>query len=349
MANEISPEHYIAAIRRSGLSIYDPIKIGNPELWIPTPELERLLYPSLVGISVAGLPLRTRSKAIKKHVCRALGYPVPSSFRKTRPQFPGQLFDVYTQKSNNLQVWNEELAPIRRYVIVRVGDGEIITRVKVVTGNTLALLDTTGTLTHKYQARLILSNEHAELIATEDTALLLPFAREGSDFAAVVSPVDHPRAAQLLPIKEVFGRLQPMVGATFPDLGSNQERNRGAALHRLVCQHLGYADYRDDGQFPDVRHQLLEVKLQTSPTIDLGLVCPNSEEPLDVPMIEGCQIRHCDVRYALFHAMTDGKEVTLTHLFLTTGESFFSRFPQFQGKVRNRKLQIPLPENFFDD
>ena len=77
------------------------------------------------------------------------------------------------------------------------------------------------------------------------------------------------------------------------DTGFDQERNRGAELHKLVCQRLGYLDYRDDGQFPDVRHQLLEVKLQSSPTIDLGLVCPDSEEALHVQKIEGRQIRHC--------------------------------------------------------
>lgn len=134
----------------------------------------------------------------------------------------------------------------------------------------------------------------------------------------------------------------------FKDGGYDQERNRGAGLHRLVCEALGYAGYQDDGQFPDVQHQLLEVKLQTSPTIDLGLVRPNSTEPLDVPQIQGQQIRHCDVRYAVFYAQTDGSQVTLTHLILTTGEAFFTRFPQFQGKVLNRKLQIPLPANFFD-
>ncbi|MEX0921409.1 MAG: hypothetical protein WD489_05170 [Rhodovibrionaceae bacterium] len=331
------------------MSIYDPIEIGDPELWIPTPELEQLLNAAMTGVSLAGLPLRTRSKVVKEHVCRALGYPVPSSFRKTQPRFPGQFFDTYAQKSNNLQVWNEELAPTRRYVIIQVGEGDVIVRVKVVTGDTLALLDTTGTLTQKYQARLIPGEAKEELIADEDTNLLRPFVRSGVDLAAVASPVNHPRAGQLLPIWEVFERLQSLVGEGFPDIGYDQERNRGAALHRLVCQHLGYADYRDDGQFPDVRHQLLEVKLQTSPTIDLGLVCPDSDEALDVPKIEGQQIRHCDVRYALFYAVTDGQNVTLTHLFLTTGETFFTRFRQFEGKVLNKKLQIPLPADFFDE
>jgi hypothetical protein len=345
--NGNGPERYVEALRRSGMSIYDPIEIGDPELWIPTPELEQLLNAAMMGVSLGGLPLRTRSKVVKEHVCRALGYPVPSSFRKTQPRFPGQFFDTYAQKSNNLQVWNEELAPTRRYVICRVGEGDVITRVKVVTGDTLALLDTTGTLTQKYQARLIRGEAKAELIADADTELLRPFVRAGVDLAALASPVNHPRAGQLLPIREIFERLQSLVGEAFPDIGYDQERNRGAALHRLVCQHLGYANYRDDGQFPDVRHQLLEVKLQTSPTIDLGLVCPDSEEALDVPKIEGQQIRHCDVRYALFYAVTDRQNVTLTHLFLSTGEKFFTRFPQFQGRVLNRKLQIPLPGDFF--
>ena len=342
------PERYVEAIRRRRLSIYDRIEFGDPELWIPTPELEQLLNAAMSGISLAGLPLRTRSKVVKEHVCRSLGYPAPSSFKKTQPRFPGQLFDTYVQKSNNLQVWNEELASRRRYVIIRVGKENVITKIKVVTGDTLALLDTTGTLTQKYQAQLIPGRAKAELIADEDTEVLRAFVRRDVDLAVGASPVNHPRTAQLLPIGEIYDRLLPLVGESFADIGYDQERNRGALLHRLVCQYLGYADYQDDGQFPDVRHQLLEVKLQTSPTIDLGLVSPSSEEALDVPKIEGRQIQHCDVRYALFYAETDGKNVTLTHLFLSTGERFFTRFRQFQGKVLNRKLQIPLPPDFFD-
>ena len=342
------PERYIEAIRWKRLSIYDRIEIGDPELWIPTLELEQLLNTTMSGISLAGLPLRTRSKVVKEHVCRSLGYPVPRSFKKTQPRFPGQLFDTFVQKSNNLQVWNEEVESTRRYVIVRVGRGDLITKIKVVTGDALALLDSTGTLTQKYQARMIPGEAKAELITDEDTETLRASVGTDVDLPVGVSPVDHPRTAQLLSIGKIFDRLQPLVGKSFSDIGYDQERNRGALLHRLVCRHLGYADYRDEGQFPDVRHQLLEVKLQTSSTIDLGLVRPNSEEALDVPKIGGRQIRHCDVRYALFCAETDGESVTLTHLFLTTGESFFTRFPQFQGKVLNRKLQIPLPPDFFD-
>lgn len=90
------------------------------------------------------------------------------------------------------------------------------------------------------------------------------------------------------------------------------------------------------------------MKLQTSPTIDLGLVTPESVDPLDVPMIDGQQIRHCDVRYGIFYGVITNGSVALTHFFLTTGAAFFTRFPQFQGNVLNTKLQIPLPAGFFE-
>ena len=342
-----APVPYVQNIRASRLTIYDQIEIGDLALWIPTPDLERLLNDGLRGISLAGLPLRTRSKVAKEHVCRVLGYPVPASFLKSKPRFPGQLLDTYVQKSNNLQVWNEDLSPTRRYVLIRLSPDDVVTKVKVVTGDALAELDTTGTLTQKYQARCIPGSAKAELVAAEDTTLLRPFVATDVDLKYVAKPISYPTAGALLPIADLYARLSLLIDSTFKDAGYDQERNRGAALHRMVCSALGYANYQDDGQFPDVRHQLLEVKLQTSPTIDLGLALPSSTELLDVPKIAGQQVRHCDVRYAIFYARTDGALVTLTNLFLTTGEAFFNRFPQFQGKVLNKKQQIPLPGDFF--
>jgi hypothetical protein len=341
------PKRYVAAIRAKGFSIYDPIAVGDPVYWIPTPELQALLDNGLCGLSLAGLPLRTRSKVVKTRVCEILGYPVPASFKKTQPRFPGQIFDTYTQKSNNLQVWNEKLSASRRYVIIRISNEDVVTRVKVVTGDTLALHDTTGTLTSKYQARCIPGAQATELIVAKDTERLLPFVTPNVDLGRIATPVLHPAAGEILAVDTVFNRLATLVGRQFADAGADQERNRGAALHRLVCEALGYHSYQDDGQFPDIRHQLLEVKLQTSPTIDLGLVTPESVEPMDVPMIGGQQIRHCDVRYGIFYGAVANGSVALTHFFLTTGAAFFTRFPQFQGKVLNAKLQIPLPADFF--
>ena len=345
-----SPEEYIQKISESRLSIYDQVEIGDPDLWIPTPELEKLLKDGLNGLVLDGLPLRTRSKVVKQEVCRALGYPVPDSFKKTQPRFPEQVFDIYVQKSNNLQIWNEEISPTRRYVIIRVSSDDIVDRVKVVTGHELAVLDTTGTLTQKYQARLISTDSTKELVVPEDTSNLNSILIKKKNYESNFnnSPIDYPTAENLLPIPVLFQRLETLVEKQFMDAGYDQERNRGAQLHQLICGSLGYHDFRDDGRFPDIRNQLLEVKLQTSPTIDLGLIRPDSQETLDIPRIGKQQLRHCDVRYALFYANTDGKQVTLTHFYLTTGEAFFTRFPQFQGKIVNKKLQIPLPHDFFD-
>ena len=103
------PQRYVEAIRRSGLSIYDAIEIGDPELWIPTPELEQLLNAAMSGISLARLPLRTRSKMVKEHVCRSLGYPVPPCFKKTQPRFPGQflipMFRSQTTSKFGMKNW----------------------------------------------------------------------------------------------------------------------------------------------------------------------------------------------------------------------------------------------------
>lgn len=263
------------------------------------------------------------------------------------PSFWGQQFDIYTQKSTNLQIWNEGLSPTRRYVIIQVSAQDIVLKFKVVNGQELALLDTTGKITTKYQARLVTGADTHELVSAQDTLPMLPHVRSGATFAKSISPIDEPESGALLPIQEIFKRLSTLVGLSFVDPGMDQERNRGAALHRLICKCLGYSRYEDKGQFPDLRHQMLEVKLQTSPTIDLGLVLPSSEGHLDIRQIGDIHPRHCDTRYALFYAKTDGKQVTLTHLFVTTGADFFTRFRRFEGKVSNGKIQIPLPRNFF--
>jgi hypothetical protein len=342
-----TPAQYKNAINSSGFDIYSQIEIGDANFWIPTLQLEDLLNQSLKDLSLKDLKLRTRSKVVKMAVCNALGYPTPKSFKKTQPRFPGQQLDTYAQKSNNLQIWNEELSPTRRYAIIQISEDDVVIKVKVINGQELAKFDTTGKITTKYQASLIVSTGTHELISELDTQSILPHVQFGVKFTTSISPVSPPESGCLLPIQEIFNRLSPMVGLSFADPGIVQERNRGAELHRLICKYLGYSRYEDKGQFPDIYQQLLEVKLQTSPTIDLGLVLPSSYESLDIQQLGNYHPQHRDTRYALFYAKTDGKRVTLTHLFVTTGADFFTRFRRFEGKTINGKIQIPLPKNFF--
>ena len=85
-------------IAASGLSIYDSIEVGS-DLWLPSDLLEALLQTRLAGHCFEAVALRTRSKLAKSEVCKAMGYPVPKSFRKLKGlgRFPGQNLDTYVQ------------------------------------------------------------------------------------------------------------------------------------------------------------------------------------------------------------------------------------------------------------
>jgi len=244
------PPSVVRAIAASGLSIYDSLA-DRPELFVETCMLQRILNEALVGLSL-DYPIRTRSKVLKKEVCAALGYPVPERFGRTKPRFPGQNFDTFVQKADNLQIWNEEVSASRRYVLVRVDDRQTVTCVRVVTGEVIAQYDRTGTLTHKYQARSRESVTASRLVSPEDT----PAVRDKQ--AGRSTAASRPG---FLSIDDVYRRLLRLAGHTIADPGSDQERHRGWRLHEAVCRRLGLTSACDSGQFPDIPDQLLEVKL----------------------------------------------------------------------------------------
>lgn len=330
-------------IAGSGLTIYDAVE--SADQFLERPELQALLNEELAGLNL-NLPIRTRSKVVKEVVCDAMGYPRPKSFEKTQPRFPGQDLDVYVQKSNNLQIWNEEIAPARRYAIVRVDEREIATGVRVLTGQELALLDRTGTLTSKFQARRRHGPDVSRLVVKSDTpvfqAALEPRAAP-IDLSQQVAD-DLPKVGEVLDIASLHSLLQQLIGTTLRDPGAVQDRLRGVELQKVVCGVLGIGRYADSGQFPDIMAQAVEVKLQTSPTVDLGLVLPSSNDPAE-GLASG--LRHADVRYAVIFGQTDADLVTVESVVTTTGEAFFDEFIQFEGKVSNTKLQIPLPKDLF--
>lgn len=337
--------NYPLNIKNSGLSIYDPISPKDPFLYIPTNELEYILSNSIVGLSLAGLPLRTRSKFVKQKLCTALGYPIPNSFKKTQPRFVGQNFDVYTQKSLNVQIWNEDIDDNRRYIFLHINDNDVITSVRIITGYQLVKFDHTGTLTQKFQARM--QAYHHNICSLKDSITINNWiATDKTTHLSRVNPNDYPHRSQLLRIKEIYSRLLPIVGTSISYLNATQERNRGAKLHAMICKHLGYTIYEDNGTYPDIFNQLLEVKLQTSPTIDLGLHSP--VDGTAIVSIDSTTFYSKDIRYAIFNGEVIGDRVYFKNLYLVTGEDFSNYFPLFRGNETNKKLQIPLPTNFFD-
>jgi hypothetical protein len=256
---------------------------------------------------------------------------MPKAFQRTKPRFPGQSFDTYVQKANNLQIWNEEVSPSRRYAIIGVDEKHKVTAVRVISGEALALLDTTGTLTQKYQAKSIEPVEGSVLVSKQDTP------------PVKAKVAEKPASGGLLGVVQLYQTLSGLVGKSFDDPGADQERNRGGLIHKMVSGVLPGGEHHDTGQFPDVPSHLLEVKFQTSPTIDLGLVSPDSTEHLsDQP-----GFRHCDVRYAVFYGDIAKGKAEVGSLVVCTGQDFFKFFRRFEGKVINKKIQIHLPRNFY--
>jgi len=336
---------YIKNIIESGISIYDKNALSNPLLFIPTDVLESLLNNGLRGIQLTGLPLRTRSKFIKALICKTLGFPVPISFNKTKPSFPALNLDIYTQKSMNLQIWNEEIETSRRYAIIQVDNNDTIQKVKIITGEQLLIYDKTGTLTTKYQA-MMPNLQNSRLFSENDTHSVKEWCCKKTLDLKNVNPTSHPIEGKLLPINMIYKKLLTLEGATIPYLDSLQERNRGALLHQLICKKLGFSIFADKGTYPDILNQLIEIKLQTSPTIDLGLHSPNDNKI--ILSSNGKSFTSNDIRYVIMSGIKEENFIRIKCLFIATGKEFFQYFNKFGGKIQNAKIQIPLPQNFFD-
>lgn len=331
-------------IRRECPSIYGDPATELTGLFFTPHELEELLRAELIGRGdLADLAVKSRSKVAKTIVCEALGYISPSIFTKVNPRLRHANVDVYSQEANNLQIWNQELDAARRYVILILKEG-LIADIKVIAGADLAQYDTTGKLTRKFQANRINESAGSVLVSPVDTSEFIQVLRPKAVLSGDVSPVSPPSTGRVLDIRAIYERLFPLVGEVFPDPGQTQERNRGTSVHRRVCTLLGLSHFADNGQFPDVLSQALEVKLQLARTVDLGMELPESRTP--VASTNGI-LSVADMRYAIFYGERSGASFSITELVVVTGQDFFKEFRQFGGKVSNSKLQLRLPSDWF--
>src|SRR5207245_592888 len=123
-----------------------------------------------------------------------------------------------------------------------------------------ANFDRTGTLTHKYQAKSRAPVAGSILVSAQDssnvmTRLLGP-KQSVSKAANELAVGPRPDVSNFLPITSLFSLLNTLVGTVIANPGIDQERNRGAALHELICGKIGGCQFADTGQFPDVVDQL---------------------------------------------------------------------------------------------
>ena len=92
-----------------------------------------------------------------------------------------------------------------------------------------------------------------------------------------------------------------------------------------------------EGLYPDIRHQLLEVKIQDSPTVDLGKYSPLILEK-DFCGLENVTTE--DVRYLI--ALTDKQDLTVKALVLMPGKKLVDNFSYVSETSYKCQRSIPM-------
>lgn len=133
----------------------------------------------------------------------------------------------------------------------------------------------------------------------------------------------------LFTLAEIATLLRPLMGVDAPrDDGGRilEVRPKGHWFEFEVAKRLGYHYPPGAGLFPDLRHQLLEVKHHTgkSVTIDFGHHHPGSEDVIEARWNERTQARICDIRYLI--ALAPPPEHKVSVMVLATGAEINSIF-----------------------
>jgi hypothetical protein len=240
-----------------------------------------------------------------------------------------------------MAVYTQDVDSARRYMIL-IMKGDCIADVHVIAGADLALLDRTGTLTSKFQAIRIDENAGSQLVSAEDTQDFIAALMPANEIPDGVSPVALPQPHEVLDIGAVYDTLLPMVGETFADPGILQDRNRGSVVHREACARLGISHFADNGRFPDVLSQVLEIKLQLARTIELGFELPESTT---LVASTNNLLAVKDVRYAIFYAERLEKAFQITCLVVVTGEDFLRSSVSLGARSRTQSYSCDCQPN----
>ncbi|MGB0523392.1 MAG: hypothetical protein ACPGJS_10560, partial [Flammeovirgaceae bacterium] len=153
--------------------------------------------------------------------------------------------------------------------------------------------------------------------------------------------VNDPTEKEIFSLHTIKDKVaSKLIGEKIP---SGNTKNRGQALEKRVLELLGYSIEENKtlyGAYPDIRNQLLEVKIQDSPTVDLGKYSPEIEEVI----FEEWNITTFDVRYLI--ALTNPHTEIVEGVILSPGEKLGEVFSYVKRK--SFKCQRSIPMSFFE-
>ena len=348
------------------------------KLALSTPTQLARRLETLIGrkYPLTGKP-RTDGSNIRKLVATTLlNHPLPEPAsnqdymivppgKKGVPKILREFIDTYivtTGNSYNLQVWNRN--PASESVQVQYSNGSVLSAKDVrfifvpvdpITETISSIVVLTpdyievnfgpfGKPTIKHQLIIsgsmrdsILSLQPPVFIGT-DTNRLNELVT--SSFVKPTASIhDAPQPGMIFDITLLEAKLSKhLLGMIIPP---DATKTRGQTLEKIVARLLGYTTSNKllAGGYPDVMNQLLEVKIQDSPTVDLGLYSPQFEETL--PAMRNITTR--DVRYLI--ALMDSDESRIAGLIICAGGDLGKHFTYVADE--SYKCQRSIPMDFF--
>lgn len=355
----------------------DYVEIGkvppNSKSVMPSPKNLAERLQKLIGaeFTLTGKPRTDGSnlrKLVTEHLLKeyipepAEKYEIVPPKQKGVPLFLREYIDTYivtTGTSYNLQVWNRNpnsasvqvnlggkdclLASDVRFVLGKIGDGGKIESIVIMSPDYIEKsFGRFGKPTIKQQ--LIISNKKREEIiknrslVVDDISLSKNVIDDKCEKICGASSIkDDPE--RVLPLSYIGRQITNSLIGEKLDINL-PTKQKGQQLERLVAYMLGYKKQQEmlEGGYPDIRNQMLEVKVQDSPTIDLGRYSPQFEESV-----------HSDfttrtIRYLI--ALTDTMNGSIDGIVLVPGEELGKNFTYVAEK--SFKCQRSIPMDFFE-
>lgn len=365
MSKEMNPVFGFPPIRKADLTPPDGIASRLQSL-IGTP-FELTGKTRTDGSNMRKLVLRTFAKFPLPEPSPQSSYSIIPPKEKGVPRILLEYVDTYivtTGNTYNLQVWNRNpasnsiqvqynfgetlLSRDVRFVFLRVdSQTQTISSILVLTPDYIeSRFGRFGKPTIKHQIIIppkvrdkALAQNPPGIFCSDTPALS---QHTTGKYAIPTSPIgDKPIFGQLFSLQLLREMLvDGLIGEPLDQMAT---KNKGQALERLVACLLGYR-IRDaellEGNFPDIPNQALEVKVQDSPTVDLGKFSPQFEE-----CVPSCpRLTTLDVRYLI--ALTDAKTSIVQGIILCPGEKLGEHFSYVSDT--NFKCQRSIPMSFFD-
>lgn len=289
-------------------------------------------------------------------------YEIVPPKQKGVPAFLREYIDTYivtTGNSYNLQVWNRNPNSASVQVDLKNGETLLASDVRFVLGKISAdnciesiIIMTPDYIENRFgkfgkptvKQQLIISNKKREDIIRDGGMIIadsnLPkklLACNDETISEDVSIKDEPN--KVFPIETIDERITDKLIGEKLDI-SLSTKQRGQQLERMVAYQLGYRGMQDglEGGYPDIRNQMLEVKVQDSPTIDLGKYSPQFEEQIN----DNFTTR--TIRYLI--ALTNAVDGAIDGLIMCPGEELGKNFTYVAEK--SFKCQRSIPMSFFE-